>query len=249
MKRIILILLAVLMFSSCSGGTANREKAIKKFIEKQMELDSVTSEGTIKIKMGEQGGVSIPLKADFESRSNNTGNSSLKDDEYYFNLSMNVLTESVDFEIWFKDQTLYLSDGTSKEYYEITDMPDKLDFNPEDLYDLIIDNTEDVSVSKKGRNTIITVTPKQDMIASLLKALSQSSADVLDEIGEDTLKSLYIDDIVLTVDNKGYINNVTTEAGITVQGMSLTLNIDLDYSDFNDTKIPKFDPSEFRKSY
>lgn len=239
MKKIIAAISVMLLLCSCSLGSSNPQKTLKKLIDKQMGLDSVTCEGTIRLKASVFSG-----KMKMTIKTNNTGNKDTDDDELYIRMNLSALGQSEEMEFWMKDQTLYLDNGSSKYCQEIDDVP-SFDFDADDLYETITDHIDDVSVSRKNRNTIITIIPDDRFISSLMKTLMDQYIEIDNIDGLDELDNAVIDEIVITIGPKGYITNISADGEVEIEGISVDLSVDMDYSDFNSTKIPRFDPDDF----
>lgn len=249
MKKILILVFSILLLCSCSSGSKDPQKLIEKTLQKHKNLDSYTMEGYASIKSQELLG-NIPLKADIEFRLDKRETKKITDDRYYYSVSMALLSEKMKYEAWIKDGVMYVDDGSSKEQMPMSygglDLEDlKLSLDPETLAELIVDYSDDIDIRSKGRKYIVTITPDIKLLKEVFSAFLSDIEDVTDEDLSILNEFIKLDDIVITIDSKGYINNFETSLIIEYDDQKIEVSLNMDIIDIDKTKIPSFDPDEF----
>lgn len=241
MKKIITLIFTVLLLSSCTKAIDNPEQILLDTLQKHQELTNLTVEGDADVKIGKEGNVTIPVKAEITAMLENKGNDNMDDDETYSHIVVPALFTKYEIQTWTKDGNLYVNDGNDTNIYTIGSLQDKVNLNINDILKLIVDYTENYSVSKSGNNTVITITPKYELIKELLSdLLKNNNLPIIDRLDVNKIiENAQASDIIMTLNSEGYIKNIKTTLRVTYDDYLAEANVDFDFKDLNETIIPE----------
>ena len=241
MKKIITLLLTILLLSSCKTVVDNPEQILLDTLQKHLELTNLTTQGKVDLKVGKEGNVTIPVKVDVTAMLDNKANQDIDDDETYSHIVVPVLFTKYEIQTWSKDGYLYVNDGNDTKRYTIGSLQDKVNLSINDILQLIVEYTEEYSVSTNGSNTVITITPKYDLIKQLLgNLLKSNNIPYMDRIDTNKLlENAQASDIVMTINSEGYIKNIKTSIKMTYNDYQADADLDFDFKDLNKTSIPE----------
>ena len=246
MKKIIVLSIILLLISGCSttDKQLSAEDYLLQVIENHINASSMTVEGDAVVNLG-QDGVGLPVPIFATVMLDNKGNKVGSDDEAYTEVSLSLLLVSLKVEGWYKDGKIYYKYGNENNTFNVPAYEYK-EIDPDRLLEIILNNCENIKMDSKSSGIDFTITPKDDLLDKILNELNIISLPTINSIDLNTLlKSIKLNDVVISVDKKGYMSRIVAGGEFAFKNYMVNGQIELKIKDINKTYIPKLNVSEF----
>ena len=243
MKKLTAIVSSALLLSltACSSETA--QQVFEKAIKNSSSADSVSMEMNISMNIETSGiNMDIPIAVNMQMANMQDEAASIIHTES----TIEMLGTETAAEVWIADGNIYTDAAGTKTVAEIesTDAEEMLKI-------LSYDSFESCTLTKEDSDKVLTCTIDQDKIGELMNDLLSGSADsAVSEVLSDM--TFTIDNCVYTVDKdyniKSMLFTASAEGNVEGTEMSLTMDTNASYSDWNNTVLEKPDLSGFEDS-
>ena len=243
MRKLLCILFAVcLLLSGCSQKAKTPQELLEEAYAKAEELDSMTVRGTTDITISSGTELAIPLDLVMMVEKNDKKDTS--DDLTYAEVSMELFGQKMETKTWTQNGTSYVENAEGK-YTTTSDYEAAASYDTAAIAKTIAENAETIEMTKSGDSTIITVKPTEKLINAMFASNGSTEGITGELLDNEALESMTFSDIIITIGKEGYVDNVKFSASGAVEGMDMTVAIDLNVTDRNTTKVPAFDPADF----
>ena len=246
MKKLIILLIFILLISGCTRNNKDitTEEYLLQVIENHKNASTMTIEADGKINLG-QNNASLPIPLKASVMLDNKGNDDFKDDLAYCKTSISLVLMSFNIEGWYQDKTIYLKAGDDKRIFDIPDYQYR-EIDPKKVLEIIQNNCENIHMENKLSGTSITLTPRSDLLRLLMKELNMPTLPSVHGFDlNSALDSIKLNDVVIIVDNKGYISRINASGSFTFSTYNVNGEIQLKIKDINNTNIPSFNIYNF----
>ncbi|MBR3151678.1 MAG: hypothetical protein IKF18_04760 [Erysipelotrichaceae bacterium] len=243
MKKLLCILFALfLLLSGCSQKAKTPQELLEEAYSKAEELDSMTVRGTTDVTISSGTELAIPLDLVMMVEKNDKKDAS--DDLTYAEVSMELFGQKMETKTWTQNGTSYVENAEGK-YTTTMDSEAAASYDTAAIAKTIAENAESIEMTKSGDSTVITVKPTEKLINAMF-ANSASAEGITGELlDNEAFENMTFSDIIITLGKEGYVDNVKFSASGAVEGVDMTVAIDLNVTDRNTTKVPAFDPADF----
>lgn len=238
MKKLIIIFISLLLISGCNKSKQlTTEEYLLQIIENHKNASSMTIDINSRVNLG-QNNTSLPIPIKATLLLDNKGNNDINDDEAYGKVSLSLVLMSLDIEGWYNDGIFYYKYGDDKRIVEVP-KPEYRQIDENKVLQIIQDNCEDIVLDTNVNSTTITLTPKSDLLKSLLKELNIPNLPTIENIDlNEMLDNINFNDVVLTIDKNGYISKIKASGDVKFSTYYINGQIQLQFKDINKTTIP-----------
>ncbi|MBQ1318964.1 MAG: hypothetical protein IIY47_04915 [Solobacterium sp.] len=251
-KKALMAAVLGMSLAACSSAPKPKDLLLKG-LQKNSELSSMTMEGTVNIKLSAEG-LDLEIPADMTVIADKNGTKETTDDRYYMTMSLSVMGESLNIEMWMQDGKMYSFNGTDR---FVTDLGDEAfeqpDLDPVQMVTLLFKDIDKAVVEKDGDKSILNLQISKEGILQMYREVLEKTPDIegIDEMLstlEEGMNLVEFNDMKITVNKDGYIEHVYTSAAGELEGATLDIEVDLGIKDMNTAVIPDFDPALFTES-
>ncbi len=243
MKKLLCILFAFcLLLSGCSQKAKTPQELLEEAYAKAEELDSMTVRGTTDVTISSGTELAIPLDLVMMVEKNDKKDTS--DDLTYAEVSMELFGQKMETKTWTQNGTSYVENAEGK-YTTTMDSEAAASYDTAAIAKTIAENAESIEMTKSGDSTVITVKPTEKLINAMFANSSAAEGITGELLDNEAFENMTFSDIIITIGKEGYVDNVKFSASGAVEGVDMTVAIDLNVTDRNTTKVPAFDPADF----